>query len=208
MRLKRFWSHFTPWAQKDGKSFKVKSEHLLIWIVDGMFYFQDLLLIPDLAEVIMILLHGDVTLLSNEEIDLGRRYFDDTIHWGFVKKNIRMPRIVHKKALAYVSMNIIHYRAYIHQAVFIHELVHVWQYHNFGSVYLFRSLMAQRQNPSYDYGGFDRLYQGMIKGEKLEDFNFEQQGQIFEDMCYYYEGRDREPMADAVYKYYQDQLQR
>ncbi|TET98944.1 MAG: hypothetical protein E3J30_05695 [Anaerolineales bacterium] len=62
----------------------------------------------------------------------------------------------------------------------IHELTHVWQYQHFWLAYLPQVMWAHIRNGSetYNYGlkrGLDGAFE---RGERLEDFNREQQGEI------------------------------
>ena len=68
----------------------------------------------------------------------------------------------------------------------IHELTHVWQYHQFGIAYvpgLMRIHFRFRSEP-YAYGFERGLRDGLASGGQLENFNFEQQGEIARH--YYY----------------------
>ncbi len=68
----------------------------------------------------------------------------------------------------------------------IHELTHVWQYQHFGLAYLPQVLWAHLRNGSetYEYGFEQGLEKTLARGEKLENFNREQQGEIARH--YYY----------------------
>ncbi|MBE9480038.1 MAG: hypothetical protein IMY80_08740 [Chloroflexi bacterium] len=75
----------------------------------------------------------------------------------------------------------------------IHELTHVWQYQHFGLAYLPQVLWAHIRNGSetYNYGFEPGLKKAYARGEQLENFNREQQGEIARH--YYYrlkEGKD------------------
>ena len=98
-----------------------------------------------------------------------------------MKVNRRLGAWEKKLARAYVSFNLINYNSSLPKSIFIHECVHIWQYQQFGSVYILRALQAQRSKAGYDYGGVEALYSAMISRMSFMDFNFEQQGQIFED---------------------------
>ena len=68
----------------------------------------------------------------------------------------------------------------------IHELTHVWQYQHFWLAYLPQVMWAHFRNGSETYNyGFERGLDGAFgRGERLEDFNREQQGEIARH--YYY----------------------
>jgi len=62
----------------------------------------------------------------------------------------------------------------------VHELVHVRQFENVGSVYIWQALRAQRTN-GYGYGGPKQLTEDRSNGMHFRDYNREQQGQIAQD---------------------------
>ena len=68
----------------------------------------------------------------------------------------------------------------------IHELTHVWQYQHFGIAYLPQVLWTHLRNGSeaYKYGFEHGLQKALVRGEQLESFNREQQGEIARH--YYY----------------------
>ncbi|MCJ7824271.1 MAG: hypothetical protein MUP44_05180 [Anaerolineales bacterium] len=68
----------------------------------------------------------------------------------------------------------------------IHELTHVWQYQHFRLAYLVQVIGVHVRNGSkaYNYGLEKGLKSALSRGEQLEDFNREQQGEIARH--YYY----------------------
>ena len=98
----------------------------------------------------------------------------------------------------------------MHDDVFIHELVHVWQYERFGAMYIAKALLAQREE-GYNYGGRSRLAKARELGGKLTDFNFEQQADIVMDYYRLITGRSvrwgNATLTDiSEYVYFVDQL--
>ena len=83
--------------------------------------------------------------------------------------------------LCYVSFYTINSWGKMSDAVLVHELVHVWQYHHLGVVYIPRALAAQWSRHGYNYGGADNLRAAIAAGKSLLDFNYEQQATIIED---------------------------
>ena len=84
------------------------------------------------------------------------------------------------KTMAYVSFHTINASAHIPEYVFIHELVHIWQYHHNGSAYISEAIWAQKWGGGYNYGGIE-LLQKYSTGKGLSAFNYEQQADIIED---------------------------
>lgn len=68
----------------------------------------------------------------------------------------------------------------------VHELTHVWQYQHFWLTYLIQVMWAHIRNGSetYDYGFEQGLRKALARGERLDNFNREQQGEIARH--YYY----------------------
>ena len=62
----------------------------------------------------------------------------------------------------------------------IHELTHAWQYQHLGRRYLFKAVVAQLRLGAkvYEFGGEAGLVKSHSLGQKLADFNMEQQGDI------------------------------
>lgn len=84
-----------------------------------------------------------------------------------------------KITIAFTSLHTINFDKSISDETFIHELVHIWQYRKFGSIYISESIWAQRWGGGYNYGGIEPLKQNLTLG--LAAFNFEQQAEIVED---------------------------
>ena len=67
-----------------------------------------------------------------------------------------------------------------HLDLLVHELVHVRQFENVGSIYIWQALRAQRTD-GYGYGGPKQLTEDRSNGKHFRDYNREQQGQIAQD---------------------------
>lgn len=204
-RLMRFAVHLTPLLKSD---YKLPSQNPILWIGDLMVYVFDLLLFPELHEVLLALGRSGYRKINDDEKIIARQYFKDSIQLDSVRINSNMSKRIEKNAHAFVSFNTINYHKRISKPIFVHELVHIWQYQRFGSVYIFRALLAQNSKEGYDYGGTESLYSGMLNKKEFLDFNFEQQGEIFEDYCRLREIQTefQNSIVDASYRYYIDQV--
>lgn len=182
---------------------------IIDWFYDFTFYTFDLILLPEIYEFLISLNKSDYRFLTKEEKEITYQYFGNSIKLDFVRVNAQMSKYVEKKAHAYVTLNTINYRHSISKPIFIHEMVHIWQYQRFGSAYIYRALKAQCSIEKYDYGGLENLYSCMIRHQKFTDFNFEQQGAIVEDYARLMGQADsfRSPIVNASYEYYISQLQ-
>ncbi|MGB1217385.1 MAG: hypothetical protein ACPG5P_05890, partial [Saprospiraceae bacterium] len=146
---------------------------------------------------------------------LGREVFGNSIPYECVRIDetaligLRWGRM----AMAYVSFFNINSLYKMSDSVYMHELIHIWQYHNFGSVYLVRALFAQKSQMQYNYGGVNALTHAIKTRQHFLDFNFEQQGDLVMDyfrIKYGYKPHwGTGNKNDLVhYKYFLNQIQR
>ncbi len=208
IRIKRLWRHVIyPFYRPITNEFPSKS--VLEWSVDAGFYIMDIVAMPEVYEIIFSILKRKTRQLTIQEKALAKSIFGDSIQYDLVKVDTGARFGTKKIALAYVSFNTINYLRNIDKAIFIHELMHIWQFQQFGSIYIARAIKAQRSKEGYDYGGVANLYQVMLKGGSLLDFNFEQQADIIED---YYRIRENPtaaaPMNLSVYAYFAKEVNR
>ncbi len=205
-RLIKLVFHFLQWIPS------VKKEHLPSkdfgeWIVDLSFYMSDLLIIPDFLELIFVWIQPNIRLLNKEEIACTIKYFGEKVNTKNIRISYRIPRRIENLAIAFVTFNTIHFSNKISIPIFIHEMVHIWQYQKFGSVYIFRALKAQVSKEGYNYGGTENLYSKMLDNYIFTDFNFEQQGEIFEDFCRMKESEHVDnPIVEASFEYFVGQV--
>ena len=208
IRIKRLWRHVIyPFYRPLANEFPPKS--VLEWAIDVGFYIMDIVAMPEVYEIIFSLLKIKTRPLTNQEKALAKSIFGNSIQYDLVKVDTGARFGTKKIALAYVSFNTINYLRNIDKAIFIHELMHIWQFQQFGSIYIARAIKAQRSKEGYDYGGVANLYQVMLKGGSLLDFNFEQQADIIED---YYRIKENPtasaPMNLSVYAYFAKEVNR
>ncbi len=185
-----------------------KPHGVVEWLGDLTFYIFDLICLPEVYEYVLSITKSDYRYLTHDEIQQAKLFFKDSIDYHHVRINPNMPKWIEKSAYAYVTLNTINFRTRISKPIFIHEMVHIWQYQRYGSMYIFRALKAQVSKEKYDYGGLENLYAGYIDQGMLVDFNFEQQGAIIEDYCRLLNHPDRfvSPIIDTTYAYYIAQL--
>ncbi|MBC7883948.1 MAG: hypothetical protein H7X99_00635 [Saprospiraceae bacterium] len=202
IRLKRLIKHIAyPFYRKTINEFP--PEGPWEWMGDLPFYLMDTLAVPEIYHSLFRLFKWNTRHLTREEIEVSKSIFGDMIDYNLVKVDNKARFGTKKTALAYVSFNTINYLGKIAPAIFIHEMVHVWQYQRFGSIYIARAIKAQRSKAGYDYGGVSNLYQIMIKGGSLLDFNFEQQADIIEDYYKMLHNQDSAgPMNLSIYEYF------
>lgn len=119
--------------------------------------------------------------LLPREIALARLIFGDYIPYHQVRIDETARIGCRHYNLAYVGFYCINTWGPLSDAHFIHEMVHIWQYHRHGSVYIPRALHAQRTPEGYHYGGAEAIRDAERDGKQLSDFNYEQQGEIVAD---------------------------
>ena len=206
MRWKRLFRHFTYPIKKINYEDYHKPQNSSEWFSDLLCYVQDIAMVPEIYETLMDIIKWKTRSLTEAERSMIRELFGDHIQLSLIRIDNRAKVGLKKNIIAYVSFNTINSRKKISNAILMHEMVHVWQYQRFGSVYISKALHAQKKPDVYDYGGSDHLFRMMLSGKKLTDFNFEQQAEIIED----YYGFKTEGQADAMhlqaYEYFAAQL--
>ncbi len=154
----------------------------LFWeITELTFLILDRMRLTSLYDWLAFHLKYSARYLSEREIGLARSIYGNSIDYSKVKIDERAylgPKQYH---LCYVSFNTINAWGRMSDELFIHELIHVWQYQHFGAVYIPRALWAQRTQEGYNYGGLSGLKKAQQANKMIWDFNYEQQGDIVSD---------------------------
>ncbi|MCB0601868.1 MAG: hypothetical protein KDC28_11590 [Saprospiraceae bacterium] len=100
--------------------------------------------------------------------------------------NIRLhlnPRIrPNARVHAYVSFQTINFWGELSDEIFLHELMHIWQFHRVGSIYIHHALRAQRMIPAYEYGLVSGVLNRWDQVCIWRDFNFEQMASLGADL--------------------------
>lgn len=150
------------------------------WLCGMILLFVDLTPLSLLYETIMDVIKTRSRALSAEEISIAQSVFSVSIPLKQVSMDPSSWPVRQRKASAYVSFHTINFDQSLPPHTLIHELVHVWQYERYGSVYISESLWAQHWGGGYNYGGLEPLVH-YSQGKGLSVFNFEQQADIIED---------------------------
>ncbi len=153
----------------------------LYWWLELLFYVADLVGIGEIYETLADIVKFNTRPLNEKEKAIADKFFPNSINTTRLRIDefsFIGPKSHH---FAYVSFYTINSWGTLQESIFVHELVHVWQYHRLGSVYIPRALKAQFSQDGYDYGGLPSLVHAMENGNGLEDFNLEQQGDIVAD---------------------------
>jgi hypothetical protein len=180
IRLLRLSLHFLPFKNKS----KLAATSIADWLFDLIFYVGDIFGLPEIFETISFIFNPLIERLSEEQFEVGIKYFDNCCDLNKVWINSNAKLFTKKYAIAYVTFNTINYSEKIDNHILVHELVHICQYQKYGSVYIYRSLKAQRSNAGYNYGGYLGLSKKIAAGKDFSSLNFEQQAQVIEDYTY------------------------
>jgi hypothetical protein len=180
------------------------------WVGGIILLIVDLTPLSLLYETIMDVIKTRSRALSAEEIKIAQSVFGVSVPLQLVSMDPTSLPVRQKRASAYVSFHTINFDEALPPQTFIHELVHVWQYERYGSVYISEALWAQRWGGGYDYGGLEPLFHySQCKG--LSAFNFEQQADIIEDYYRWTAGMPLQwalnvPGIGVVLEKYRDEL--
>lgn len=172
------------------------------WWMDGFFYTLDVLYFPFWYESMTRVFKNSVRKLTLQEKMEAQIIFGDNLTYDCIRVDTNPALGVSKDVLAYVTFFTVNCKGKLPMSIFIHELVHVWQYQQFGSVYIAKAIKAQRSREGYDFGGVQGLYQEMIKGKTLLHFNFEQQAEIIESYYSMLKNGKQIPLEESVLKYF------
>ena len=178
MRLVRF-------AKQLGKfnsSFGVL-QGIFLYFMSIAFCLLDLLAIPEIYETIMDLSKWNTRPLTNRERYIAKTVFTDSLDLDMIRIDERARLGPKWGRFAYVSYHTINSYGKMSDAVFVHELMHIWQFTYLGSVYIVNALMAQNSKEGYDYKGLGRMHEVIDQGKSILAFNYEQQADI---VCDYF----------------------
>lgn len=153
----------------------------LFWGVELNMLILDLFGIGEIYESFQEFIKFNIRPLNEFEKKIVTQYFGNQL-------NINRIRIDEKAFLgppqhhfAYVSFYTINSWGSLSSDIFLHEMVHVWQYETSGITYMSRALAAQGGKRGYHYGGIDLLRKLKARGRKLTSFNPEHQAEIVQD---------------------------
>lgn len=184
---------------------------IVFWLTETLLLILDLIGFAEVYESVADLLKFNTRPLFDWEIELGRRIYGDSILWNRVRIDEAAWLGPKQFRLCYVSGFTINSWGPMDNALFIHELMHVWQYQQVGLPYIVRALRAYHSSEKYNYGGLEALRKIKEANGNIWSFNFEQQGDIMAD--YYRISENRKPQWGSaslydlpVYAYFAEQV--
>ena len=154
---------------------------ITLWLPGIFILLLDLLALPEIYDYLSNMLKRSSRPLTVDEIETARSVYRDAFAYEQLRIDDRAvfgPKYGH---FAYVSYFTINCYGRMTEQTFIHELMHIWQYQKYGSMYILHALWAQQTKENYNYGGLAKLMEAKRAGRRLAYFNFEQQADIIED---------------------------
>ena len=183
----------------------------MFWWGELYFLIMDCLGISEIYETLLEWVKFNSRPLFDWEVDLARSVFGESLNY----KRIRIDEYAiggpKQKRFAYVSFYHINCWGAMQNSLFIHELIHVWQYEHKGALYILRALRAQYTKMGYNYGGTQPLLNVAKENGSIFAFNYEQQGDIVAD--YFRIRKGYEPQWGRgtrthlpIYEYFMEQI--
>lgn len=149
------------------------------WIAGLVMLTTDLAPLALIYSILMDMMKSKSRPMSHDEIAVGKAVFGQAISWHLISMDSGSIPAQKQWAKAYVQFYTINFNQSLPDHIIIHELVHVWQYEQMGSVYISEAIWAQRWGEGYNYGGAEKLR--LLASNGLYSFNLEQQADIIED---------------------------
>jgi hypothetical protein len=141
----------------------------------------DLLALPEVYETVTDWLKWSSRPLTPQEKQLLYSLFGANFHYERVRIDERAWLGPPQWRICYVSFYTLNNWGALPADLLVHEMVHVWQFTQVGSVYIARALRAQRSAQGYNYGGPPAVHRALKTDFHLLDFNYEQQGDLVAD---------------------------
>ncbi len=199
LRLTRLGRHlYSGLTDRGAKGVELPINGVALWWIELMINCLDLLAFAEIYETIMDWLKPQTRPLSAEEISLARSIFGNSIDYQRVRIDETTRLVCKDHHICYVSFYTINSWGEFSPDIFLHEMMHVWQYQQLGGVYIPRALLAQRTAQGYNYGGVEKLMEVIARGGDIHDFNLEQQAEIVAD--YFCLRTGRTPRWSEPYK--------
>lgn len=175
-RLGRFLIHI--WDSILGRK---RQSFFLWWGLDTSLLLLEIFGLAEWYELGNFLVKRNTRPLTEAESALAATIFGSELIYRRIRIDEKAYLGPKKYRFCYVSFFTINSWGKMRDDILIHELVHIWQYQQYGASYIPRALMAQRTPEGYNYGGVNRLRETFNQQGNIRDFNFEQQADIVAD---------------------------
>ncbi|MDX1701399.1 MAG: hypothetical protein R3250_12320 [Melioribacteraceae bacterium] len=160
---------------------KEEWKNALWWLPELVFYVMDCLAVPEIYDGIVNLFKTELRPLNELETEACTKIFGSSLIYSNIRIDEHSRFGPKQHHFVYVSFYTINSFGKMPLYILIHEVMHVWQFHHFGSVYILKALRAQHSKEKYNYGGLSNLYELAHSGQWFYDLNFEQQGDLVAD---------------------------
>ena len=151
------------------------------WWVELCFMLIDIVGVPEIYETFLDFYKWKTRVLSEAEIKIAISVFGNSINYEKVRVDETAQVVCRRYNVYYVSFFTINSWGDFKPEIFIHEMMHIWQFQNLGSVYIPRALLAQLTQMGYNYGGTEALLKAIALDAGFTPFNLEQQAEIISD---------------------------
>ena len=151
------------------------------WFIELSMLILDALGIGEIYEIFQEIFKWNVRPLNSAEKRLAQQYFGNQLNINRIRVDEAAFIGPKQGRFAYVSFYTINSWNALRPDIFLHELVHIWQYEKYGITYMSRALLAQKGKRKYNYGGLDMLKKLMTRNWKFKNFNPEHQAEIVQD---------------------------
>jgi len=179
IRFSRIINHFGYGFKQLAKS--PTSSGYLFWLTELGMLILDSLGIGEWYESILEFTKFNSRPLNDQELKITKEYFGNQLNINRIRIDEHSIFGPKQKRFAYVSFFTINSWKTLRSDIFLHEMVHIWQYQKNGITYMSRALGAQNGKRGYNYGGVEMLRKLKNRGWKLESFNPEHQAEIVQD---------------------------
>lgn len=163
------------------RNFNQSPTVVLIWCLDAIWLTLDLLIIPDLYDLLSNLIKRTKPL-SEQERTIILSIYGPGLPLHIIRKDRHTwlgPPIYRMVYVSFLTIN--YWKGPLSSHLLIHEVMHILQYHGFGSRYINHALWAQHVAGGYKYGGLEGLSQAMASPYGIHALNFEQMAEAMED---------------------------
>ncbi len=179
IRAARLWQHLKCFRTYSGidKSASTFFSQPIAYVLDLFFYVLDIFWVGEIYETAGEWLKYPTRALNAKERQIVKTLFGDTIDVDRIRID-QLSVTARVSKATYVGIYTINSFGEMGEDLFVHELIHIWQYTVLGSVYIPRALRAQSSPEGYNYGGIGQLE---IGAAEWMAYNYEQQGDILAD---------------------------
>lgn len=169
-RLRRLGKHFLRFCWSD-----------INWWTATIYLLLDVVGIPELYETLQDFIKWRTRPLTNAERLLLYPIFGESLIYDRIRIDEKAFLGPPQWKICYVSFYTINAWGKMNPSLLIHEVVHIWQFQHWGSIYIPRALRAQYSKEGYNYGGAPKVANWARQKARLEDFNPEQQADLVAD---------------------------